>query len=151
MKNLLTLKYYFLFAFTSIIAMSCEEDDPETVIPPVGTEGYFIVNEGDWGTPRNFSMAFILRDDIRFMGTFDQVGFGAIEQGVPVRMALNSDPGVRHDAVIEAIPPGVGEGQVNAQGQLQSATGQGITGAYVALITVPDTVPLQSLHHGQPK
>ena len=61
MKNLLKLKYYFLFFFASLLVMSCDEDDPEPGFPPAGTEGFFIVNEGAWGNG-NASLSFFDRE-----------------------------------------------------------------------------------------
>ena len=93
-------------------------------------------------------MSFIVDDDTQIMATFEQTGFGVIEPGTPVRLALNSDPGTLHDTTVIAIPLGVGQGQIVTGGQLQDVGQQSMTSSYVVLLAVPETMPSQSLYLG---
>ena len=122
----------------------------ETVVraPHDGAVTFLDINVGDWAMPRRSVMSFVVKDDFQFMATFSQTGFVSIKPGTPVRIALNSDPGERHETKVTAIPLGVGQGQIVTRGQLQDVGGQGLTNAYVVLLELPETVPDESLYLG---
>jgi multidrug resistance efflux pump len=118
------------------------------VAPHDGFITYMEIAVGDWATPRSSSMAFIVRDDLRFMGTFGQNGIEVIQPGAPVRLALNSDPGVRHETEVLVLPPGVGQGQIDPGGKLLAVGEQPMTSAYTVLIAVPESLPPHALQLG---
>ncbi len=107
MKNLLKLDYYFLFFFAATL-ISCDENDtnPEPEIPPVGSEGFFIINEGGWGNG-NTSLSFYSKEsgtvsNDLFYNANDQTPLGDQAQSMTIHDTLGYIV-VQNSAKIEVI------------------------------------------------
>lgn len=84
------------------------------------------------------AMSFIVASDIVIVGTFLQNGFRTIRPGAKVRLFFDADPGRIHHATVLDIPKGVGQGEIAVSGTLARVGSIGGTGAYPAVISMPE-------------
>ncbi|WP_319797884.1 HlyD family secretion protein [Nitrobacter sp.] len=84
------------------------------------------------------AMSFIVESDIVIVGTFLQNGFRTIRPGAKVRLFFDADPGRIYDATVLDIPKGVGQGEIAVSGTLARVGSIGGTGAYPAVISMPE-------------
>lgn len=94
------------------------------------------------------AMSFIVESDITIVGTFLQNGFRTIRPGARVRLFFDADPGRIYDATISEIPRGVGQGQIAVSGTLARVGSIGGTGAYPAVISIPENANRNILRLG---
>jgi multidrug resistance efflux pump len=94
------------------------------------------------------AMSFIVDSDITIVGTFLQNGFRTIRPGAKVRMFFDADPGRIYEATILGIPKGVGQGEIAVSGTLARVGSIGGTGAYPAVISVPQNADRNILRLG---
>src|ERR1700726_2866255 len=84
-------------------------------------DGYVTVlalSVGDRALQASAVMSFIVENEITIIGMFSQNGFQTIKIGAPVDIVFDNDPGRIHHATIQAIPKGVGQGQIAVSGTL---------------------------------
>jgi len=61
MTNFFKLSFWVILIVTTLFIVSCDDDSVDPQQPPVGTDGYFIVNEGGFGNG-NASLSFYSRE-----------------------------------------------------------------------------------------
>lgn len=103
---------------------------------------------GDRAHLTRAALSFVLDTDALLVGMFAPNGFDTIKPGVPVKLVFDNDPGKVHEAKIEAIPEGVGQGEVAVSGTLAKVGSIGGAGVYPAIITVPAGLDASKLKLG---
>lgn len=94
------------------------------------------------------AMSFIVESDITIAGTFLQNGFRTIRPGAKVLLFFDADPGQLYEATILDIPKGVGQGEIAVLGTLARVGSIGGTGAYPAVISIPQNAERNILRLG---
>ena len=74
--------------------------------------------------------------------------FGLQRVGKRVRLFFDADPGRIYEATITEIPKGVGQGQIAVSGTLARVGSIGGTGAYPAVISIPQNADRSILRLG---
>jgi multidrug resistance efflux pump len=105
---------------------------------------------GDRAAPVRSVMSFIVANDITIVGMFSPNGFDTIKPGAAVKLVFDNDPGRIHQARIETIPEGIGQGQVAVSGVLAKAGSIGGAKAYPAVISIPAGIDRTKLRLGVP-
>jgi len=82
-------------------------------------------------------MSFIVASETQIIGIFPQNGFQTIRPGATVKLVFANEPGHIHQAKVDQILRGVGEGQLGASGTLVRVNSVGLTSNYAASITLP--------------
>jgi multidrug resistance efflux pump len=103
---------------------------------------------GDRALQARSAMSFIVESEIIIVGMFSQNGFQTIKLGTPVDIVFDNAPGRIYHAKINAIPRGVGQGQVAVSGTLARTNAIGGTTAFPAEISIPDEMSRDSLRLG---
>jgi multidrug resistance efflux pump len=127
------------------------ELDQTTIVAP--GDGYVTVlalTVGDRALQARSVMSFIVRDEITIVGMFSPNGFQTIAPGARVKLVFDNDPGRIHEARIDTIPEGIGQGQVAVSGVLARAGSIGGAKAFPAVISIPDSVDRGKLRLGIP-
>jgi multidrug resistance efflux pump len=105
---------------------------------------------GDRTTPARSVMSFIVSSEIMIIGMFSPNGFDTIKPGAMVKLVFENDPGRIHQARIETIPEGIGQGQAGVSGVLAKVGSIGGAKAYPALISIPAEIDRSKLRLGVP-
>jgi multidrug resistance efflux pump len=105
---------------------------------------------GDRTTPARSVMSFIISSEIMIVGMFPPNGFNTIKPGAAVKLVFDNDPGRIHQARIESIPEGIGQGQAAVSGVLAKVGSIGGAKAYPALISIPAEIDRTKLRLGVP-
>jgi multidrug resistance efflux pump len=103
---------------------------------------------GDRAFQLRSAMSFIVENEITIVGMFSQNGFQTIKIGAPVDIVFDNAPGRIYHARIEAIPKGVGQGQIAVSGTLARTNAIGGTSAFPAQISIPEEMRRDSLRLG---
>jgi multidrug resistance efflux pump len=103
---------------------------------------------GDRAFQLRSTMSFIVEKEITIVGMFSQNGFQTIKDGAPVEIVFDNAPGRIYHAKIEAIPKGVGQGQIAVSGTLARTNAIGGTSAFPAQISIPEEMSRDSLRLG---
>jgi multidrug resistance efflux pump len=105
---------------------------------------------GDRVAPTRSVISFIVSGELTLVGMFKPNGFGAVHPGASVKLVFDHDPGRVHQAMVVAIPEGVGQGQIAVSGSLARSGSLSGASSYPALISVPDTLDKGKLKIGMP-
>jgi multidrug resistance efflux pump len=114
-------------------------------------DGYVTVvalTVGDRALQARSAMSFIVENEIVLVGMFSQNGFQTIKDGAPVDIVFDNAPGRIYHATIQAIPRGIGQGQIAVSGTLARTTALGGTTAFPAEISIPQEMSRDSLRLG---
>jgi multidrug resistance efflux pump len=103
---------------------------------------------GDRALQARSAMSFIVEKEIVLVGMFSQNGFQTIKEGAAVDIVFDNAPGRIYHATIDAIPRGIGQGQIAVSGTLARTTALGGTTAFPAEISVPQEISHESLRLG---
>jgi multidrug resistance efflux pump len=116
--------------------------------PADGYVTIMAVTVGDRALQARSAMSFIVENEITIVGMFSQNGFQTIKIGAPVDIVFDNAPGRIYHATIQAIPKGVGQGQVAVSGTLARTNALGGTTAFPAEISIPEEMSRESLRLG---
>jgi multidrug resistance efflux pump len=125
--------------------------DQTTIRAP--SDGYvtlLTLTVGDRALQARSVMSFIVTDEINITGMFPPNGFRTIKPGAKVKLVFDNDPGRVHLATIDAVPEGVGQGQVAVSGVLARVGSVGGARAYPEMITIPADIDRDKLRLGMP-
>jgi multidrug resistance efflux pump len=114
-------------------------------------DGYVTVvalSVGDRALQARSAMSFIVESEIAIVGMFSQNGFQTIKEGAAVDIVFDNVPGRIYHAKIQAIPKGVGQGQIAVSGTLARTTALGGATAFPAEISIPPEMSRDSLRLG---
>jgi multidrug resistance efflux pump len=114
-------------------------------------DGYVTVvalTVGDRALQARSAMSFIVENEIVLVGMFSQNGFQTIKEGAAVDVVFDNVPGRIYHATIDAIPKGIGQGQITVSGTLARTTALGGTTAFPAVISIPQEMNRESLRLG---
>jgi multidrug resistance efflux pump len=114
-------------------------------------DGYVTVvalTVGDRALQARSAMSFIVEKEIALVGMFSQNGFQTIKEGAAVDIVFDNAPGRIYHATINAIPRGIGQGQIAVSGTLARTTALGGTTAFPAEISIPQEMSRESLRLG---
>jgi multidrug resistance efflux pump len=89
--------------------------------------------------PLRGALSFILSDEIRIVGEFDQNGFEPIRRGADVTLIFANRTGEVFHSAITGVVRGTGQGQVAVSGTLARAETVGTSTTYPASIDLPKT------------
>ena len=95
---------------------------------------------GSRASPARSALAFLADDDLALVAVFPQNGLGAIKPGARVTFFLNDVPGKLHQAKIQGLLRGVGEGQASGSGTLARVSAFASTAGYPARVEIPEGV-----------
>ena len=98
--------------------------------------------------PARSALSFIVRDDIRIVGLFDQNGFKTIKRGSLVKLVFANRPGRVYRSRISDITMGIGQGQLAVSGVLARAETVGTANTFPANIEIPKDVDADALRLG---
>jgi multidrug resistance efflux pump len=114
-------------------------------------DGYVTIvalSVGDRALQARSAMSFIVEKEIALVGIFSQNGFQTIKQGTPVDIVFDNAPGRIYHASIEAIPRGIGQGQIAVSGTLARTNTFGGATVFPAEISIPDEMNREQLRLG---
>jgi multidrug resistance efflux pump len=103
---------------------------------------------GDRAVPAKPVLSFVLNTDVMLVGMFAPNGFDTVKPGAAVKLIFDNDPGRVHHAKIDAIPEGVGQGEVAVSGTLARVGSIGGASAYPAMISIPANLDASKLKLG---
>jgi multidrug resistance efflux pump len=116
--------------------------------PADGEVTVVALSVGDRALQARSAMSFIVEKEIVLVGMFSQNGFQTIKVGAPVDIVFDNAPGRIYHGTINAIPKGIGQGQIAVSGTLARTTALGGTTAFPAEISIPQEVDRESLRLG---
>ena len=114
-------------------------------------DGYVTVvalSVGDRALQARSVMSFIVENEITLVGMFSQNGFETIKDGAAVDVVFDNAPGRIYHARINAIPKGIGQGQIAVSGTLARTSALGGATLFPAEISIPDGMNRGSLRLG---
>jgi multidrug resistance efflux pump len=94
------------------------------------------------------TISFIVEKEITLVGMFPQNGFQTIKIGAPVDVVFDNAPGRVYHTKINAIPRGIGQGQIAVSGTLARTDALGGVTAFPAEISIPEEMSRDSLRLG---
>jgi multidrug resistance efflux pump len=103
---------------------------------------------GDRALQARSAMSFIVENEITLVGMFSQNGFQTIKDGAAVDIVFDNAPGRIYHATINAIPRGIGQGQIAVSGTLARTNALGGATAFPAEISIPEGISRDSLRLG---
>jgi multidrug resistance efflux pump len=124
----------------------------QTVVraPGDGQVSTMALGVGDRALQARSVLSFVLSDETRIVGLFPPSGFRTVAPGAAVKLVFHDDPGRIYHAKVEAIPRGVGQGQIAVSGQLARVGSIGGVNRYPVRISVPAEIPNDRLRLGMP-
>ena len=114
-------------------------------------DGYVTVvalSVGDRALQARSVMSFIVENEITLVGMFSQNGFETIKDGAAVDVVFDNAPGRIYHARINAIPKGIGQGQIAVSGTLARTSALGGATLFPAEISIPDGMSRGALRLG---
>lgn len=102
-----------------------------------GYVGALALTVGARAVPLRAALSFMVADEVRIIGVFDQNGFKNIKRGAPVKIVFANRPGEVQQSEVGEILRGIGQGQVAVSGTLARAETVGTSSTYPVRIAIP--------------
>ena len=111
--------------------------------PSAGKVPRLFLRPGQQVSPGRAVMTFMNTDEMYVSGLFQQVALQEVKIGDMASVSFPSLPGRLFESEVKIIPSAIGEGQLEATGQLHNVSTIQTTGMYPIVVALPEELPAE--------